>query len=478
MDPIESGKCPPVCLFYRAAVCFAVVFNVLHLVSLPIEISYDGLGYIDMADVLFSGRFPQDWLPNRAPLFPLTLKIAFWAIGRQAQTAALVSSALGLAGILALGDAVRRIAGRAAASSVIVFVCLYPTLVVYQHSVLTEAGTFFFLALLVNIAVRPAASRRAMWGRALALIAVSSLGFYWRQNILAALPALAALLIAAEWKYDALRAVIARNLAIVVLPVACSLPWNAYSNALALRDVSIRQGIIRQALLPSDHPYIGEHRADYETAIRASAVRGNFYSGISWPLLTELSPKIFSGNRAENTMGLFTRLVLQNPLRYGQALARSTLFFAGVPGIESDNRAFREEVLSLTAHGAKISDGPQPLQRRIREQFSQTTSPSVLMRGLRVLGPVYDALLLPATSLTLGALVIALIRRRRDAALLYATPLLYLASYAVFLSTIDRFMTPVYPFFLAVLALACHTAASAFSQRFRQARPGPSYGAK
>src|SRR5215472_7968259 len=69
--------------FYHMAIGLAIAISFLHLISLPVAVSYDGFVYIDMADVLGSARFPQDWNIARTPLFPLYLKLSFWLFGRQ-----------------------------------------------------------------------------------------------------------------------------------------------------------------------------------------------------------------------------------------------------------------------------------------------------------------------------------------------------------------------------------------------------------
>jgi len=63
--------------FFYCCLGFVLLFWFAHLIALPLVITYDGLGYIDMSDVLFSSRFPHDWLHNRTPLLPLALKFSF-----------------------------------------------------------------------------------------------------------------------------------------------------------------------------------------------------------------------------------------------------------------------------------------------------------------------------------------------------------------------------------------------------------------
>jgi hypothetical protein len=159
------------------------VFHVLHGISLPVLITWDGCLYVDLAYVIFSSRFPQEWDFLRTPLYPIALKAGFWLLGKQALAAIAVSTLAGFCGVWMLGAAVRRAGSADAAAAAVVAATLYPTLVGYEHSTLTEAGTFALLALYVNALLwQPAAA--ASYKKPLALAGVITLGYYWRPTLL------------------------------------------------------------------------------------------------------------------------------------------------------------------------------------------------------------------------------------------------------------------------------------------------------
>ena len=79
--------------------------------------------------------------------------MSFWLFGKQPLSAELVTSVAAISGILLLGATVRRIAGELAAAAAVASLAVFPTLVAYEHSVLTEAGTFFFIAAIVYLMV-------------------------------------------------------------------------------------------------------------------------------------------------------------------------------------------------------------------------------------------------------------------------------------------------------------------------------------
>jgi hypothetical protein len=433
------------------ALAFCIAMAFVHLISLPIVVTYDGLGYIDMADVLGSARFPRDWLENRTPLYPALLKISFWLFGRQPLAAMFVGTSMAAAGIVILGFAIRRIAGSTAAAALMVLLSLFPTLIAYEHCILTEAGTFFFFAVLVAAALWIPLSRSALNWKTGALALALTVGFYWRQNLLALAPVLALVIVVdalrlhwpAGWRERSL--LLARAACVIALPYLLSKPWDRYSDPALVTDITLKQGIVRQALLPPDDPVAAPCRAEYESAIADSMSGGNFYSGVAWRRLNAVSPKCFGQFSLRETPRLFLSLVRKYPGRYLAGFGRTVLFFSGFPGSESDNRSYRDLVFSRTLNGSKISDGPEPLHTRISEQFRQNSTQSVVLRLLRALFMPYDLLVIASVFIGAGVLIWSLAVRDCPSFILSALPLWYLLCYAVFLVSIDRFMVPVYP---------------------------------
>lgn len=436
-------------LVFRICLAIGALFWLAHLLSLPLLVTYDGLGYIDLSRVLFSSRFPHDWVQFRAPLFPLVLKLTFFALGTNPMAAIFIPSAMALAGTLVLAWAIRRSAGPTIAGACFLLVLFYPTLITYEHAVLTEAGTFFFVSLLCALAIQ---GRGSLWRQAITIAAVIAIGYYWRQSIIyLALPA-AFFQVLSEWRTRgagrrALAGRCIRVTIIIIIPVLLASPWNRVADSGTLRDLTLREGIVRQALIPPDDPYLGVYRQAYLDAIRKSSETGNFYSGITWIELSKFFDGIFARSSPGDGARLFAYLVTHYPTRYLQAFGRSVLFFSGVPGADSDNRSFRELVLSRVP-GSKIGEGPQPLQSQIESQFQQVTTDSVVRRVLRGLMWLYDALVPLGALVTAVGLLCSILLRNRALAALCLIPIVFLLIHAASLLTIDRLMVPVYPIFL------------------------------
>src|ERR1700748_1678023 len=274
---------------YRAAIIFAVAFSFAHLVSLPIGITYDSFQYLDGADILGSSRFPLDWYRNRTPFYSLALKGSFLLFGHQPLAAMLVSTAMGLGAVLLLGRAARLLGGEWCGAGVLVFVGLFPTSVAYQHLILTETGTSFFIALLITLALQKPNTERAAWMQALLFGLVLAAGYYWRQLLLNLAPVAMALWLMRNWRFvrqgnwfglRTLGRIALALLVIVLAPLVISHLWDPYADRAGLSEISLRQGIIRQALLAPSDPVIGEHKVAYVNAVRESISSGNFFSGV------------------------------------------------------------------------------------------------------------------------------------------------------------------------------------------------------
>jgi hypothetical protein len=146
-------------------------------------------------------------------------------------------------------------------------------------------------------------------------------------------------------------------------------------------------------------------------------------------------------------------LVRKYPDRYLSGFCRTLLFFAGFNGAESDNRIYRDQVFSPTLTGSKVSDGPEPLQTRIKEEFHQNTTVSILLSLMRRLAAPYDMLVIAGSFITVLGLGAGLLLRDRDLLTACSIAVLYPFSYALFLVSIDRFALPVQPLFLCNLLL-------------------------
>ena len=216
-----------------------------------------------MADALFSHRFSHDWAPLRAPLFPLALKVSFYILGRRPLAAVIVSGAAGLFGVMLLGFAIRRTAGEWAAGCSLIFVSLYPTLVTYEHVVLTETGTFFFVVLACTLMLWKPASERARRMKALLLAGSMAVGFYWRQTLLCITTPAVLITLVQEWRCRPRYNPLARAALLFVLPLLCSRIWDHILKSPPILGQMLGDGIIRQALLPLDDPYVAANRDAY-----------------------------------------------------------------------------------------------------------------------------------------------------------------------------------------------------------------------
>ena len=452
-------------LLYRVAVATAIVFALAHFIALPISISVDGGQYIDMAEMLGSDRFPTEWHEGRTPLFPLLLKCSFGLFGRQPMAAGAVGIGLGLAGTLAAGEAIRRLAGPWPASASLLLLSAYPTLVAFEHFVLTESGTFCFLALTVWVLTWDASTGARRWRQAVALVLVLAGGYYLRQTLVSLSPLVAVLFGWNAWRHRPQRAsaaapkrraataALVQMLLVGAAPHLLALPWQRCVEESPFRDIVLCQGMIRQALLPPDHPYLGIDGPFYADAIERSRFEGHLYSGLRQDLLYQALVRIRP--RIPMPFGkTFLELAWQYPFRYLSGVGRTLMLFAGAGGLESESENIRQCVLNpaLLVDRNIICIEPTALRTHIHEDFSHPVKPSATMRFLWSATGTYGWLLRVSMICGGAGLLLGLVRRDLPLLILYGPPAAFLLLHAAFLASIDRFAVPGQPLFIAALA--------------------------
>jgi hypothetical protein len=463
---------------YLAAIIFAIGFSLLHLISLPIGITYDGFHYLDMADVLGSARFPADWYWTRTPLYPLSLKLSFWLLGHQALAVIFVNTALGLGTTLTLGRVARTLAGAWAGAAVLIVLTLYPTAVAYQHLALTETGTSFFLALLIAVSLWDTRTKKDCWKRTIALCLVLAAGYYWRQLLLQLALVAASLHVGRAWRSQRfISPLITRAdliswglqaALIIVVPTGLSHLWDPYIDRTGLTEVSLSQGMVRQALFAPTDPIVGPKKDQYVQAIRDSLDNGSFFSGVRAELMDVLLERGFlTWPQGSSARAVFINAARLHPERYAAGVFRTIVLFAGVKARVNENLIFREHILSPTWTGSKIGEGPPNLQAKIKGLYQQVTTSSAVGRLLSRLCPLYDFSLVFANITTVLALLYAGITRRLKLVALTVFPVTYVAFYAVILASIDRFALPAYPATLTAMIVLPALCLNSINERRR-----------
>lgn len=439
----------------------------LHAVALPLAIPYDGHEYIDFADVLFSGRFPRDWQPPiRTPGYPLLLKTAFGLIGHQPLAVVALNVALAWCLLLMIAHGVRAIAGGMAAGWAVLAVACFPLSVAYQHHALTETGVATFLTATAAVLIMPATTARAGWIKAIALVATLTAGYSLRQSLQFVFPA-AALLFPLSlvhrpgdpWQSAFRRPpfggwlIAAQTAVVAILPVAASLLWEPYLDSKGIRDYMLKQGILRQAMVPVDDPLVEPDADGYAAAVEQAWQADRLVSGIEVVEIGRLAGQLYP--QLDPAGPTFLRLATHHPTRFAAGAGRTLLLFIGWPAAQSTNESAEHAAFgpAIGQTGNRIDAGPPALDARTRAAFSQQTATSPVAAALWRLAPVYDHGFVPAGFLSLLAVGLAgLAGRDLRLVVVAAVPLAYLLAHAALLASEDRYAFPAQPLFVATLA--------------------------
>ncbi len=468
---------------FRAGVTFVLAVTFIHLASLPLMVSFDGMDYVRLANIPLSPSFVTEWRFLRTPLFPLSLKSAFWLGGEQPEAALLVTTLFGLGGVLISGATVRRIAGGIAGAGTLIVLVLYPVLVGYQHMLLSETGTFFWLALLTwsLVAYGSARNRESLWFASWIAVVIA-LGYYWRPTIqyLSPLIAIAYLLLAltrphATRPYAELSSKLRHSsprlvggaLIVVAGPWLLAYPWihlvEKYAPGIA--EGTVTAGMYKQVLVPPDDPLIGSLKSQYETVIKEDSRNGRLpldgLSIVGRMSLLERMGDVF------RRVGLI-RLIRKYPLRYSEGVAKSMLFFLGVPhhGPDDENWNFSRAIFGQWPSSEEL-DGALGWDRSL-VQFRPVSysGGGSLGRLLNSLLPWYSFIVLVSSIVSIGWLFLSIKRVNAVAFAITVIPLAFLLLHSFTLMAAARYGFPVYPLMMANLV----TALSLTCQEIRRKR--------
>lgn len=432
---------------YRAALVGSAVFGVLHLLALPVLITHDGGDYIRMGlgfpHTLFDG-----WDYARTPIYPLALRLGFWVLGRGALGAMLPNVLFALVGIWALGTALRR-SSEGLAIGGVVLLTLYPTMIVYQHAVLTEAGSFMFLALLANWATwRPVNPKRKLHALLLGTIAI----FYFRATSLVLVP-LAAVILALEaksasWKQTA--AVVAPQ--VLMLALACYLlssSWNAIAASNGARDYAgqnVIYGVLKQVVLPPEDPRLAPVRDAYAAAIEAATIDGALDpAGIR----REHHYEIFVALAAREDPGqLLRHAVTAWPGRFLAGVGRALMLNLGARSIESENDTYFHGVVTEASTGSKLYLPPGELAADVESSLHRGGRTSVIGSLVAALNVPFQLLVPLGAAMSVFGLALGCRRRLAGLVALTAIPLYWTGVNALTLMSSDRHVVPSHAFFV------------------------------
>jgi hypothetical protein len=436
---------------YRVGLALAVVICVAELVSLPVFITVDGYWYAKLAEVVGTPRFPSEWDYLRTPLFPVLLKVFFWLFGRQPLAVAALQTTLSFAGIWMLAATLRRIGRTLEAALVFPLLAAFPTLTTYEHSLLTEAGTFFFLSAILFVATSHFSSPAR---HIVAIIGVLGAAYYHRSSLLYMSPVIGLVYgwrrLSAEGGTPVIRSpqwrIAGEALLIVSVPFLIAYPWESNPRVSERMGDVLLYGLAKQAVLPPQDPIWAKAQQSYAAALDQSLKDGQLpLSGVKDQLV--YAPLEGVHEYASSARSVFVRAVISYPQRYIAGCLRTALLFAEVWPSESDNAVFRTWVLSGTTVVAPQLPGFPPLAA----EMTQQTKPSAFGRLLTWLVPTYDWLVCAGLLATLTLVIVGILRRSPTLLAFGLIPTAFLLLNVFLLVSQDRIAAPAYPLVLVNL---------------------------
>jgi hypothetical protein len=472
--------------YFHAAMLVTILFTFVHVAALPLVVSYDGMEYAHLANVLLSQPLVPNWDFLRTPLFPLVLKAMFQIAGEQQHAALLVPAMFGLGGVLLMGSAVRQIVGNTGGAAALILMVGYPILIGYQHMLLSETGTFFFLAFLLRclVSLNQSSNRQSLIFPVV-IAATIVVGYYWRPTIVYLSPFVAivyVLVILAPSSSSpkpytemlhSFRKRISQcavgTLLIGIGPWLGAYPWLAIAPQKG-PDTALPIGAYKQALIPPGDPSLGSLNTRYAIAVQSCSTNGRLsFAGLrAFGPNSDLMPEVVA---LVKRIGM-GHLIVEYPFRYLAGVVRTAIFFLGLRGYpeEDENNFFSHAVFRDWPTGQTMEEAVgwnKSLDQFTPEQYS---GGGELGRVLDVLFPVYNWGILAASSLSFGWLFSSIWKANVLGITMAGIPIAFLLLHALTLLTAVRYVVPIQPLFLGNLVIVVFLS----SQRvLRRAQPRP-----
>ncbi len=432
--------------------CAILVLTVLHFLGLPLLVTYDGHLYLDQALMLGEPRFWTDWHFLRTPILQLVTRLIFELVGVSSKSLIFINTIFGLIGIFCCYKIARFWASRRVATFSALVVALNPLLITYQHTYLTEAGSFAFVSLVTFLLLNAVESgfrvRQLIW-----LGTAITIGYYFRPTLfMLSPPALVCVFLFAP-KRNWLR-VRAQALAVIfILPFVATVPWRMLGSSQHWEDTQIIFGLVNQAVFPPDSPMLGSASEQYRASLERSLVNGSLTStgimdGEVYQFLGPLEPQ--ARGHSEKW---FMQVVSSYPWRYLSGVTRGALLFAGIPGQDSDNNVFLQRV--MTSEKSIILPGPANTQTWVEEHLLETVGSGLFRDFLTSLVSPYVWLYRLGLLCLVIFVALSLFRIQPLLFALGAPTLWFLAYHALTLFSLDRMAVPVIPLVCTVPVVAC-----------------------
>jgi len=430
-------------------------------------ISWDGYLYVQLADILCTPQFPSKWDFLRTPLFPLSLKTAFAVGGKNPLSVIWLNTFWGVTGIVLIVSVVKQRWGSFLAAVSLLFLSLYPALIVYEHCLLSEVSTFFCLALIIKLSCDHRLQYHYLL-KALFLILGVTIGYYFRPTLLYLSP-LAALLYGLSFLWQPKEVqqknirqpkplvILMAILLITVGPFIAAYPWKQISKEQGNRRMAqqIIWGFVKQAAIPLNSPLLGATAGKYQQSIEQSLINGRLMmDGVrADPLFYDVAFSIYKdyGLRLDD---FIRETVFKAPDLYLKRVAATLLYFIGFPGMVRDTSMFMEMVLADDT-GSKFWPGPEDMRKDIERDFSRSGGKNYsLPWTLRRLHPFFSILTMSGWAATVFVFIAGVMKREGVLLAFSAIPLAFLLMHALALMANDRLILPVEPLVLANVVTA------------------------
>lgn len=443
-------------------ICWSFLFIVLfiNIFTFPLLVTVDGNEYLDSAlkiEKLYSS--PSLWDAFRTPLFPAFIRLFLEIFGFGSFSLIFLNTLFLFFGLLLFAKVLEKWFGAFEVFTAAFFISLHPFIVTYQHSLLSECGSFFFISLITyTLSLNSKTPVLFIFKKKDILFVLSVItAFFYRPSFLYYGLFLICFLYGTgflsskfELRKSALTGLRYLTVSLVIFFTANS--WSSKINKES-RDVrngvQIMYGLLKQGVVPNNHESLSSLKQIYKdektdhcektgclTEMVSEAFLWkdyNFYKigSAYYKKIFSLYLTVIFYTPFEFIKGCFRILLLYGGFGKGESTLFNEIVFFSSKNVynEHSNREIYSQVLALNPH---------PLHFRLYKSF------------LVHLSSIQYALMKPLYLLFFILTVSAVFSRKIDKRVYYLPILSYFLFGAVTYSSIDRYGFPALPLLLTV----------------------------
>lgn len=439
-------------------------FQFINFLSFSPILTNDSGGYLELADILFTPLFFDEWNFHRTPLFPLSYYFLSKLIGDSVNSVHLTPFLYGIVGILFNYLSARLFFKSKFVSLLfLVFISIHPYTIIFQNTFLLESGIYAFLSAIFYYQILFLKTNRF---KNLVFSAILiGFGYYLKSPILVLIVfqfLLVCFFVFKIWNSESTVRLVFRVLTIVCIPLLIIAPWKFHpiikEREWKAGSIDILQGLLAQEVFVVDDDRVSDFKTNYLSAIQeknlfqAQRPDGLLTTREFYPMLAALENHY--KEKKSNMLFEFVSIVFKNPKNYFIGLKNNIILFSHLKEGDGGATMILGEFLAMEKAWVDIYH-PDPVKMEaLKSKYGIEITGNSAMKYYLRLGMIIFRILIPVSFFLLIPIFFWDIWKRNLISI-YALAFLvfWILIFLLPLSGQERYIVPIHGFLFFVFFL-------------------------